>query len=128
MTEARLLRLEQDQWQLAASAVRAYGRDVAEVLGAFGTRRQLLDDIRLLAGPEVNDLPRLSTDYSDSAQRLDQLSPPPEVERLHRLLRQAFGLAGSAARGRYQAVQNGDIDEAWAAASAAAYVNLSSPL
>ena len=120
LMDARALRLERDRWQLRVEAVLAYRRDVEDVLQEFTTQRAMLDDIRLLAGPDASDLPKLSTGFTQASRRLTERVPPVEVQRLHELLRQSLTLAGSAARGRYQAIQNGDLQAAWDSAAAAA--------
>lgn len=120
LMDARALRLERDRWQLRAESIRAYQRDVADVVQGFGAQRARLEDIRLLAGPAAGDLPKLSTEFTQAVLRLSEITPPVEVEGLHGLIRQALVLAGSAARGRYQAVQDGDLPEAWDSAAAAA--------
>jgi hypothetical protein len=120
LEDARARRLERDRWQLRAESVRAYQREVESVLQGFDAQRSMLDDIRLLAGPDAGALPTLSTSYTQAAHRLSRITPPVEVERLHGLIHQALTLAGSAARSRYQAVQDGDLHEAWDSAAAAA--------
>lgn len=120
LMDARVLRLERDRLQLRADAIRAYQRDVAEVLQRFGARRSMLDDIRCLAGPDVGELPLLSAELTEAARRLKGVAPPAEIEGLHALIRQALTLAESAARGRYQAAQDADLQAAWDSAAAAA--------
>ena len=117
---ARALRLERDRRLYATAAARAYGGGVKDEVARFSASRAALDDIRLLAGPAATTLAALERRLTAAAARLGDHVPPVEVRAVHELLRQAFNLAATAARQRYEAVLGGDLRGAWDSAAAAA--------
>lgn len=120
LAAARALRLERDRRQLAATAARAYGAGVQELMERFAASRATIDDIRLLAGPPAAALASLDRRLRDAADDLGARAPPIEARPLHDLLRQAFMLAAGAARRRLEGVQDGDVRTVWDSAAAAA--------
>ena len=120
LANARALRLARDGWLLRVEVFRQYGHEVDDALTEFTRAREMLDDIRLLAGPFPSSLAGLDARLSRAAAALDGTVPPLEVRRVHELYRRAFMLAAGAVGSRHQAVQSGDLEAAWAAASAAA--------
>lgn len=91
-----------------------------DALTDFTRARERLDDIRRLAELSPSSLGGLDARLSRAAATLNGTVPPLEVRRVHELYRRAFMLAVGAVGGRHQAVQSGDLEAAWAAASAAA--------
>ena len=120
LADARSLRLARDRWLFRVEVFRQYGHDVDDALTEFTRAQEMLDDIRLLAGPSPNSLGGLDARLARAAATLDGTVPPLEVRRVHELYRRAFMLAVGAVGGRHQAVQSGDLEAAWVAASAAA--------
>ena len=120
LAEARALRLERDHRLYATAAVRTYGAGVKDVMARFTASRAGLDDIRLLAGPAAPALAALDLRLTDALASLGDHMPPVEARAVHELLRQAFNLAATAARQRYEAVLQGDLRGAWDSAAAAA--------
>ena len=118
--EARALRLERDHRLYAAAAARTYGAGVKDVMARFTASRTALDDIRLLAGPAAPALAALDLRLTGAVASLGGHMPPVEARAVHELLRQAFNLAATAARQRYEAVLQGDLRGAWDSAAAAA--------
>lgn len=120
LADARAQRLERDRRQLRAEEGRRYGDAISEALRQLAGSRALLDDVRLLAGPDAGALPALSGRFAETAGALRVRAPAAEAGPAHDLLRQAFTLAARAARGRYEAVRDGDLRAAWDAAASAA--------
>ena len=120
LSNAQALRLARDAWQLRIAAFRQYRTEVGGGLTHFAQARTMLEDIRLLAGPDASSLTNLVDGLTRTADTLDRTVSPVEVVPVHGLLRQAFALAARAASGRLRAVQGGDLEMAWNAASAAA--------
>lgn len=120
LADARAQRLERDRRQLRAEEVRRYGDAISEALRQLAGARTLLDDVRLLAGPDAGDLPALSGRFAETAGALRVRAPAAGAGPAHDLLRQASTLAARAARGRYEAVRDGDLRAAWNAAASAA--------
>ena len=120
LADARAQRLERDRRQLRAEEGRRYGDAISEALRQLAGARALLDDVRLLAGPDAGALPALSGRFAETAGALRVRAPAAEAGPAHDLLRQAFTLAARAARGRYEAVRDGDLRAAWDAAASAA--------
>jgi hypothetical protein len=117
---ARRLRLARDRWALKAPALRAYGDAVARPLGELARARNLLDDIRTLAGPGAAGLATLERRLRRAGQALAAIRVPADVEAAHAVLQSAWRLASSAARLRREAVASGDMRRAWDASAAAA--------
>ena len=120
LSDAQELRLARDGWQLRIDSFRQYQTEVSGALTQFGQTRTMLDDIRLLAGPDAGSLMNLVDRLTQTVSALDRTVSPGEVRPVHDLFRQAFVLAARAASERYRAVLGGDLPTAWTAASAAA--------
>ena len=120
LAEARTLLLERDRRQYVSMEARAYGAGVQDVMARFTASRAALDDIRLLAGPPAPALAALNRRLAGAVASLGTHMPPVEARAVHDLLRQAFNLAATAARQRYEAVLETDLSGAWDAAAAAA--------
>ena len=120
LNDARALRLARDQWRIRVEGFRRYHEEVDDAIEEFSRARRMLDDIRILAGPDTDSLPELQARITEASDALARVVPPAEVQPVHQLFRQALQLARSAATVRHQAVQGGDIGVAWDAASAAA--------
>lgn len=120
LADARSLRLERDRWKLQIEVVRQYSHNVTDFRDRFVALSSQLEDIRLLAGPDVRELENLNLKFAKVAQTLDRNVPPVEVQPVHDLFQQALTLAERAALGRHEAVQVGDLSAAWDSAAAAA--------
>ena len=120
LAEARSLRLERDRWLVRVDVLRDYERTVEWALKPFERSEEMLDDVRLLAGPLPHRLEGLVDRLTETVATLERMDPPHEVEQAHELYRHAVLLALGAVRGRHEAVQSGKLALAWAAASAAA--------
>ena len=120
LADARSLRLERDRWKLQVEVVRQYSDSVKDFRNRFIALSSQLEDIRLLAGPDVSDLLNLNLKFAKVAQSLDQNVPPVEIQPVHDLFQQSLTLAERASRGRHEAVQVGDLSAAWDSAAAAA--------
>ena len=120
LAAARSLRLERDRWKLQVEIVREYSNSVKDFRNRFVALSSQLEDIRLLAGPDVGELTNLNLKFAKVAQTLDRNVPPVEIQPVHDLFQQSLTLAERAARGRHEAVQVGDLSAAWDSAAAAA--------
>jgi hypothetical protein len=120
LAAARRLRLERDQWRSRVGAYRGYWRELRPAMNDLARARKGLDDIRALAGPDVQALGRLDALIARGARRLAQLRPPMELVGAHGILASAAHLAANAARLRRDAVVSGQLKAAWDASSAAA--------
>ena len=120
LAAARSLRLERDRWKLQVEIVREYSNSVKDFRNRFVALSSQLEDIRLLAGPDVGELTNLNLKFAKVAQTLDRNVPPVEIQPVHDLFQQSLTLAERASRGRHEAVQVGDLSAAWDSAAAAA--------
>ena len=120
LTDARALRLARDQWRIRVDAFRRYHDEVDDAIEEYSRARRMLDDIRILAGPDTDSLPELKARITEASDALARVVPPAGVQPVHQLFRQALQLARSAATVRRRAVQGADMGVAWDAASAAA--------
>ena len=120
LAAAQSLRLQRDRWLVRVDVFREYQREVARALTLFTRSGEMLDDVRLLAGPSPGRLGGLGEQLASAAAALARMDPPLEAQQVHELYRQAVLLAVEAVRGRYKAVQTGELAAAWTAASAAA--------
>ena len=120
LAAARSLRLARDRWSVRVDLFQEYEREVEQALTAFTHAEEMLDDVRLLAGPLPDHLGGLGDRLAELAATLDRMEPPLEVRQAHELYSRAVLLALGAVRGRHEAVQKGELAVAWAAASAAA--------
>ena len=120
LAAAQALRLERDHWQLVADGYRHYDDEVGSVVEQFDAERAVLDDVRVLAGPDADLLPGLEERLDQARAELDDVSVPTGMRGTHALFRQALGLAVQSVIGRRAAVNDGDLNVARDAASAAA--------
>lgn len=116
---ARRLRLARDQWAARAHVLARYRREVLAPLVVMRESRGSIDEIRLLAGPPRVTLARLGLRLALAGRQLSTVKPPAEVDTAHALLISAVQLAQRAATGRREAVESGNMQQAWDAASAA---------
>jgi hypothetical protein len=117
---ARRLRLARDNWAGRADAWRRYRAAVAEPLAIMVASRDVLDQIRRLAGPSRVRLDQLTARVTQASTLVAQLVVPAETAEAHGLLRNAIQLAARAADSRLRAIAAGDMQRAWEASSAAA--------
>jgi hypothetical protein len=117
---ARRLRLARDNWAGRAEAWRRYHAAVAEPLAIMLASRDVLDQIRRLAGPSRARLDQLIARVTEAAALATTLVVPAEGAEAHGLLRNAIQLASRAADSRLRAIAAADMQRAWEASSAAA--------
>ena len=120
LTAARRLRLERDRWVLRVKAYRDYERVLDKPIDQFKRSTTLLDDIRVLAGPDHGGLSDLDENIQRALQAFQRVTPPVELQSIHSVLAGALRLADNAVRIRREAVASGSLRAAWNAASAAA--------
>jgi len=120
LAEARHIRLENDNFEFKVTAFRAYNSELNHLIDQFLDLRPFLEDIRVLAGPDVRILPKVGDQLSVATDILSRYNPAVEVKSVHDLIRKAFALATSAAHGRLAAVRDVDLADAWDSAAAAA--------
>ena len=120
LVEARTLRLENDSRDFKATTFRAYNSELQHVIGQFVDLRPLLEDIRILAGPDVRILSKVGDQLIVATGVLSRYAPAAKVKSVHDLIRKSFTLAASAAFGRLEAVRDVDLVTAWDSAAAAA--------
>jgi hypothetical protein len=117
---ARRLRLARDNWAGRADAWRRYQAAVAEPLAIMLASRDVLDQIRRLAGPSRVRLDQLTARVTQASMQVARLVVPAETAEAHGLLKNAIQLASRAADSRLRAIAAGDMQRAWEASSAAA--------
>jgi hypothetical protein len=117
---ARRLRLARDNWAARAGAWSRYQTAVAEPLAIMFASRDVLDQIRRLAGPARPRLDQLSSRIAQAAMLIDRVVVPAERSESHGLLKNAIQLASRAAASRLRAIEAADMQLAWEASSAAA--------
>jgi hypothetical protein len=117
---ARRLRLMRDQWARKAPLIRAYRGAVAGPIDRLGRLRRSLDDVKALAGPDVDALPDLAHRFEQVARQLAAITPPPDMEAAHATLRSSAELGQQAMRTRERAAAKADVAAAWDASAAAA--------
>lgn len=117
---ARRLRLARDQWAARLPALRAY-RDAVEPASDLLRRgRDVLQDIRALAGPPIERLSALLHRVGRVAPVIRSIPVPAEARPVHASILHALQLAETAARYRERAVLDNDMRVAWDASAAAA--------
>jgi hypothetical protein len=116
---ARRLRLARDQWRMRSSTYRSYTRLVRKPLADLEALHASLDEIKRLAGPDVERLTEIETLSQRIARALRVVVPPAELAQVHSLLQSACAMGANAARTRLQAVKSGDMQTAWSASAAA---------
>jgi hypothetical protein len=117
---ARRLRLARDAWSIRQRGFRAYQQRIRSPLERFRQSTPGLEQIRQLAGPSPQSLPRLAARLSDAWRDLKQIKPPAEAEEAHALFISALQMAIRAAASRQMAITSTDMTIAWEASSAAA--------
>lgn len=120
LESARRLKLERDRWTLRVHAYRLYQRSLATPIDEFEATRPALDDIRLLAGPDPQQLGGLQAQLAAALRALDGALPPSDLQSVHGLFTRALQLAASAATLRERAIETGEMRIAWNASAAAA--------
>jgi hypothetical protein len=117
---ARRLRLARDSWAARVGAWGRYQTAVAEPLAILLASRDVLDQIRRLAGPSRVRLDQLASRTAQAATLIAQVVVPVEGTEAHGLLKNAIQLASRAAASRLRAIETADMQRAWEASSAAA--------
>jgi hypothetical protein len=117
---ARRLRLARDAWSIRQRAFREYQQRLRSPIERFRQATMGLEQIRQLAGPSPQSLPRLASRLSDAWRELKLIKPPAEAEEAHSLFVSALQMAIRAATSRQMAITSTDITVAWEASSAAA--------
>jgi hypothetical protein len=117
---ARRLRLARDSWASRADTWRRYQAAVAEPLAIMLASRDVLDQIRRLAGPSRVRLDQLGWRAAHASMLIARVAVPAERTEAHSLLKNAIQLASRAAASRLRAVETADMQPAWEASSAAA--------
>jgi hypothetical protein len=119
LDSARRLRLARDQWRVRSSTYRSYTRLVKKPLADLEALRASLDEIKRLAGPDVERLTEIDKLSQQIARALRVVVPPSELAPVHSLLQSACAMGANAARTRLEAVKSGDMQAAWSASAAA---------
>jgi hypothetical protein len=117
---AQRLRLMRDQWARKAPSIRAYRSAVAGPIDRLARLRPRLEDVKSLAGPDVDALTDLAHRFEQVARQLVAIRPPPDMEAAHATLRSSAELGQQAMRTRERAAVNADVAAAWDASAAAA--------
>jgi hypothetical protein len=119
LDSARRLRLARDQWRVRSATYRTYTRLVRKPLAQLEELRPGLDEIKRLAGPDVERLNEIGTLSQRIARALRVVVPPSELAQVHSLLQSACAMGANAARTRLAAVKSGEMQTAWSASAAA---------
>jgi hypothetical protein len=117
---ARRLRLERDKWAIRAPELRGYRDSVAPSLERLGQIKQMLEDIKALAGSGPWALGNVERAARQVLERVSNLKPPEELAGAHAMLVSAAQMADNAAKIRREAALTGSIARAWDASAAAA--------
>lgn len=117
---ARRLRLARDQWALNIDHYRAYRRDALPLFEQLDRNRADLEQIRSLAGPDVDALESLVRRLQASLARAGGIQAPADLQSLHATLVSALQLGANAARLRQAAARSASLPQAWDASAAAA--------
>jgi hypothetical protein len=120
LDDARRLRLLRDQWIVRRRAYDEYQRRVGNQIIQLVKAQPLLESIRKLEGPAPDRLLSLNRRLRGGADRLQRQQVPAGMESVNDLLVGAWRFAETAANGRYEAVNSGNVTTAWSASSAAA--------
>jgi hypothetical protein len=105
---------------LRQPALRTYRDAMSEPLQRLSRLKTLLEDIKALTGSGPDALGMILKTSADVQKVANGLHPPDELKDLHGLVMSAAQMAENAAKLRREAALTGDMDRAWAAASAAA--------
>ena len=117
---ARRLRLARDSWAARVDVWRRYDAAIAEPLAIMLASRDVLDQIRRLAGPSRARLDQLAARVTDASLLVARAAVPVERAEAHGLLTSAIQLASRAAASRLRAIETASMPIAWEASSAAA--------
>jgi hypothetical protein len=117
---ARRLRLARDRWRLRYPMLRDYQDLVRRPMQQLAGARKSLDAIRRLSGPDPEVLARLRERLGRANQMVLRIAAPADVAGVHATLISACQLALRSADIRERAIESGDLQLAWNAASAAA--------
>lgn len=117
---ARRLRLARDQWTLNIDHYRAYRREALPLFEQLDRNRADLEQIRSLAGPDVEALESLVRRLQASLARAAGIQAPADLQSLHATLVSALQLGANAARLRQAAARSASLPLAWDASAAAA--------
>jgi hypothetical protein len=120
LDSARRLRLARDQWNVKARVLTTYGRAVKKPLGDLARSRPLLEDIRMLAGPDSESLEQFERRLARMTTHLHGIVVPADASASHAVLNSGLQLATNAVRLRQAAVSSNDLHTAWEASTAAA--------
>ena len=120
LNDVRRLRLARDAWSIRQRGFREYQQRIRSPLERFRQATAGLEQIRQLAGPSPQSLPRLAARLSDAWRDLKLVKPPAEAEEAHALFVSALQMAVRAAASRQMAITSTDMTIAWEASSAAA--------
>lgn len=120
LDSARAIQLARDQWDLRAPGMRKYRRAVTLSLRAITRSTPALEDVRSQAGPPAPRLPSIIDRWKRDGQRLDRITPPPDLQSVHALFRSAWEMAEQAFTLRLSAAAGNDVTRAQQASSAAA--------
>ncbi len=120
LDSARRLRLMRDQWSRRSQAFEAYKDALSGAVGALVKLRGRLEDVRALAGPDIDALPDTIQRFERAYRQLRMVRPPDEMAGAHATLLSAAELGQQAARTRERATMTGDVKLAWDASAAAA--------
>ena len=117
---ARQARETRAQWERREQAYRRYRRAMNGSFKAFREATVSLDQVRTMAGPPLHTIGPLARRLSDAAAKMARVTPPPDLQSGHALLRSAWELADNALRLRSESVSLNSTDLAQRASSAAA--------
>lgn len=120
LESARAIQLARDQWELREPEARRYRRAVTTPLRAITNHTAALEDVRAQAGPQATRLPAIIERWRREGLRLDQITPPTNLESVHALFRSAWAMAEQAFTLRLSAAAGNDGARAQQASSAAA--------
>jgi len=108
------------QWQQREHAYRRYRRSMNGSFKAFSDATVSLDQVRTMAGPPLHTMGPTAKRLSAAAVKIGKVTPPPDLQAGHALLRSAWELAGNALRLRSESMSINSTDLARRASSAAA--------
>lgn len=117
---ARRLRLVRDQWDRKVGPIRAYRSLIARPIDELARLRRKLEDVKALAGPDVDELSGLALRFEKVSRQLFLIVPPADMAPAHATLKSAAELGQQAMRTRERAALKADLSAAWDASSAAA--------
>jgi hypothetical protein len=108
------------QGVLRAPGARKYRRAINLSLRSISRTTPDLEDVRAQAGPAAKRLPSIIDRWRKDGTRLDQITPPPDLQPVHALFRSAWEMGEQALALRLSAASGNDAARAQQASSAAA--------